>query len=59
MHGINGMRGTWRKVPRLVDRETGAVLAVETMPGDTGDCTGPRQGRGHSLVEQLLQNRPF
>lgn len=39
MHGTEGKRRTWRKVHLLVDRESGAIVAVETTPGDTGDCT--------------------
>jgi IS5 family transposase len=39
MHGTEGKRRTWRKVHLLVDRESGAVVAVETTPGDVGDAT--------------------
>lgn len=36
-HGTDGKRRTWRKMHLLVDRETGAIAAVETTERDVGD----------------------
>lgn len=38
-HGTDGKRRTRRKIHLLVDRDSGAVVAVETTPNDVGDCT--------------------
>lgn len=36
-HGTDGKRRTWRKIHLLVDRESGAVVAVETTDNNVGD----------------------
>lgn len=37
-HGTDGKRRTWKKLHLLVDRESGAIVSVETTRGDAADC---------------------